>query len=105
MSPFKPDVPAVLARHGVPPDADAGTPLAALAGHDWQAYVEEPPADDPRRNRKTRRFRALAVRRRPDAEVAAAHPTYGAHDHRQAAGRTAEEALARVLAGVLAREG
>ena len=96
-------VPAVLARHGVAPDADAAALLAVLEARGWQAQVEEPPGDNPRRNRTTRRFRALAVRRRPDA-VAGARPTLGSLAHRQASGRTAEEALARVLAAVLARE-
>ena len=105
MSPLTPDVPAVLARHGIAPDADAPTLLAALEALGWQVQVEEPAADDPGRSRRARRFRALAVRRRPDDVTATADRTLGSHGHRQAAGRTAEEALARVLAGVLAREG
>ena len=44
------------------------------------------------------RVRALAFKRRPGAVLG---PDRGAHAHRQAGGRTAEEALGRVLAAVL----
>ena len=41
MSPAARDAPAVLARHGVPPDADAAALLAELAARGWEARVEE----------------------------------------------------------------
>ena len=102
--PEKVDVAAVLTRHGVPPDADAPTLLAELAARGWEAHVEEPPAGGGRRLGWGRRARVLAVRRRPDP-MALPDRAYPAHEHLQATGVTAEAALARVLAAMLAREG
>ncbi len=99
MSPTFRDAPAVLARHGVPPDADAETLLAALAARGWDARVEEQEVGRADRNRRGPRFRALAIRTR------AAGVDQGSHLHRQASGRTAEAALGKVLAAVLEREG
>ena len=47
MSPAARDVPAVLARHGIAPDADAATLLAALEARGWEARLEELPAPRP----------------------------------------------------------
>ena len=106
MSPPKtPDVAAVLARHGVPPDADAPTLLAELAARGWEAAVDDQLADGVPRGPRPRRFVALAFRRRPNAAVAGAPPVSGSHDHLHATGPKAEAALARVLARVLAGEG
>ena len=105
MSPRTPNAPAVLARHGVPPDADAAALVAALEARGWQVRVEEPPADAHGRGRQSPQYRALAFRRRPADAVEATDAAYRSHDHRQAVGRTAEAALARVLAAVLALEG
>jgi hypothetical protein len=98
VSPATPDVPAVLARHGVDPDADAAALLAALEARGWEAGVEGPGTDGAGR---TPRFRALAFRRR----AVPRDRGHGTQDHRQASGRTAEEALGRVLAAVLERGG
>ena len=99
MSPTVKDAPAILARHGVPPDADAAALLAALAARGWEARVEELEVGRTGRGGASPRFRVLAIRSR------AAGDGYGSHDHRQASGRTAEEALGRVLAAVLERGG
>ena len=98
MSPVFKDAPAILARHGVPPDADADALLAALAARGWEARVEELEIGRADRTGYTPRFRALAVR--PHDAVGR-----GSHDHRQASGRTAEAALGRVLAAVLEHGG
>ena len=82
------DAPAVLARHGVPPDADASALLAALAARGWAARVEELEAGRADRGGASPRFRALAIR--PHGGTDAGR---GSHDHRQASGRTAEAAL------------
>ncbi len=55
----------MLARHGVPPDADADLLLAAIAA------------------RRSPRFRMLATRLREDPV-----PGCSLHDHRRASGRT-----------------
>ena len=105
MSPATPDVPAVLARHGIAPDADAVTLLAALEARGWEARLEELPARPEGGTGRTPRCRALALQARPAEEVAAAHPGHGSHRHLQGSGRTAEVALGRLLAAVLEREG
>ena len=93
MSPAFRDAPAVLARHGIPPDADAL--LAALAARSWEARGEVLEVGAGRASGRSPRFRALAIRSR------AAGDGRGSHHHRQASGRTAEAALVRVLAAVL----
>jgi hypothetical protein len=98
VSPAARDVPAVLARHGVDPAADAATLLAALEARGWEAAVEGPAAG---RAGKAARFRALAFRRR----AVPRDRGHGTQDHRRASGRTAEEALGRVLAAALAGGG
>jgi hypothetical protein len=98
VSPVTPDVPAVLARHGVDPDADAATLLARLEAEGWEAAVEGPAAG---RAGKAARFRALAFRRR----AVPGDRGQWSQDHRRASGRTAEAALGRVLAAVLERGG
>ncbi len=92
------DVPAILARHGIPPEADAATLLAALADRGWHAQVEREVADDPRG--RPPRYRALAFRRRVEGVPDKA---YEFHAHRQAVGRSAEDALGLVLATILER--
>ena len=97
MSPTFEDAPVVLARHGVPPDADAL--LAELAARGWAARVEELEAGAGRAGGRSPRFHVLATRLRADPGA-----WCGSHDHRQASGRTAEEALVRVLVAVLEHE-
>ncbi len=96
MSPTFRDAPAVLARHGIAPDADADALLAALAALGWAARVEELAAGAGRAGGRSPRFRVLATRVRPDPV-----PGRSSHEHRQASGRTAEAALVRMLAAVL----
>ena len=96
--PRQPDVAAVLARHGVDPAADAATLLAALEARGWEAGVEGADAPTGHTGRSPR-FRALAIRRR--AVPWDRGRGHGMQDHRRASGRTAEEALGRVLAAVL----
>ncbi len=102
MSPAFKDAPAVLARYGVPPGADAETQLAALAALGWEARVEELPAGRAGRSGASPRFRVLAFRLRP---AGMDQGRRGAHEHRQASGRTAAAALGRVLAAVLEHGG
>jgi hypothetical protein len=99
MSPRWVDVPAVLTRHGIDPQADAATLLAELEARGWAASVEERAEAGPGRAL----FRALALWRRSAATIATEMDW--SHDHRQASGRTAEEALGRVLAAALERKG
>ena len=96
MSPAARDVPAVLARHGVAPDADAATLLAELAARGWEAGVEGSEAITGQTGRSPR-FRALAFRRR----AVPGDRGQWTQDHRRASGRTAEAALGRLLAKVL----
>ncbi len=105
MSPITLDVPAVLARHGIAPDADAATLLAALAARGWEARVEERPVPAEGGTRRGPRFQALVIQTRPPEEIATLAVQRCLHRHRQAGGRTAEQALGRVLAAVLAAEG
>ena len=100
MSPRGPDVPAVLARHGIDPDADAATLLAELRGRGWAVHVEDRKEGGRRRQP---RFRVLASRPRP--EVADGQRPPSAVIHQQGSGRTEAEALGQVLAAVLEREG
>lgn len=100
MSPRRRDVPAVLARHGIPPDADAATLLAAFEARGWEALVEEREEGG---SRRLPVFRAFAFRRRPLLVTGGGSPW--SHVHRQSSGRTAEGALRHVLAAVLEWEG
>ena len=93
-----PDVAAVLARHGVDPAADEAALVAALEARGWTAGAEELASPSGMTGRSPR-YRALAFRRRADPR------DQGSHDHRRASGRTAAEALGRVLAAVLERGG
>ena len=104
MSPAARDVPAVLARHGIDPDADAPTLLAALAARGWEARVEELATRPTGTTGLAPRFRVLALRTRPPGEVTGRPGHHVAHRGRQAGGRTAA-ALGRVLAAVLERAG
>ena len=91
-----PDVPAVLARHGIAPDAGADALEAGLAARGWALPVEDVTPSGGAG--KARRFRVVATRRgsagtpRPFAE------------HLQATGSPVAAPLARVLAKALARE-
>ena len=105
MSPATPEVPAVLARHGIAPDADAPTLLAALEARGWGARVEELPGRPSGTTGRAPRVRVLALRPRPFETTLPAYLSPGTHRHLQASGRTAEAALARVLAAVLEGEG
>jgi len=89
----------VLARHGIAPEADEATLLAALETRGWAASVE---ARDEGGSRRLPLFRALAFRWRP--LLAAEGGSSWSHVHRQGSGRTPEAALRRVLAAVLERE-
>jgi len=91
------DVPVVLARHGVDPDLDAEGLIAALTARGWRATVEEVGAGP----RSGPRVSVLATRPKP-AGAASGYRSFP--DHAQALGRTEAEALARVLAAVLAQE-
>ena len=92
---------AVLARHGIAPDADEVALLAELAARGWAARVEERETGRAGRVGAAPRYRALGIRTRPPAGASGRDwPT-----HRQASGRTAEAALVRVLAAVLEHEG
>ena len=101
MSPAPRDVPAVLTRHGIAPDADAPTLLAALAARGWEAQVEELPARPEGGTGRAPRFRVLALRPRPSETTRPAYLSPGVHRHLRASGRTAEAALGKVLAAVL----
>ena len=98
MSRRRTDVAAVLARHGVDPGADATALLRALEVRGWEASVEEMGVEVGRPRGRWSRYRALTFKRRPAPDVGADR---GSHAHYQAGGRTAEEALGRVLAAVL----
>ena len=104
MNPVARDVPAVLARHGIAPDADAPTLLAELAARGWEARVEELAAPAGISGRAPR-VRVLALRPRPFETTRPAYLSPGTHRHLQASGRTAEAALGKVLAAVLEGEG
>ena len=105
MSPRHAAFPAVLARHGIAPDADAATLLAALEARGWEARVEEMPTRPEGGTGPPSRFRVLALRTRPPGEVTDRPGHHVAHRHLQASGRTAEEALGKLLAAALEREG
>jgi hypothetical protein len=95
------EIARILARHGIPEAADEVSLVALLAERGWQAQVEAPLADDPRRGARGRRYRALAFRRDAPGRGADA---YLIHEHRRATGDSAESALRRVLASVLDRQ-
>ena len=98
--PHLPDVDAVLEAHGIGPGPE-GYDLAALAaaveGRGWSYRTEELDPD----HRGRDRYRAL-VFRRTGGLVATG---YAATRSYRGRGRTEEEALARAVAGMLAREG
>ena len=91
--PHRPEVPAVLARHGVDPDAGEAALVAALAARGWTAQAEES-ADG-----HLPRFRAVAFRAR-----ATVRRSPRSMDYRRGRGRTAAAALGWVLALVLEYE-
>ena len=95
----------LLARHGIAPDADEATLLAALAARGWEARVEELATRPEGGSGRAPRYRALALRTRPPEEVTDRPGHHVAHRHLQAGGRTAEVALGKLLAAVLEREG
>ena len=100
--PRNPDVPSVLAHHGIDPAADEATLLAALEARGWTVRAEELAAPSGTTGRSPR-FRALALRERLGGAADAAG--HGVTEHRQASGRTAAEAFGRMLAAVLERGG
>ncbi len=87
----------VLMRHGVDPDADTGTLTALLVARGWEVTVDEVLTSAGPRGR---RYRAL-VRQPPPPEK---HPALWFPAHLQHTGPTAAEALAILLATVLARD-
>ena len=87
------DVPVVLARHGIDPDADADALVAALAGRGWAVTREE----EETAPRQRPRWRALATRPRAFADPR----RYRSADHVRGRGRTEVEALAGALAAAL----
>jgi hypothetical protein len=95
------EIARILARHGIPDEADEVSLVALLAERGWQAQVEAPLSDDPRRGARGRRYRALAFRRETPSRGADA---YLIHEHRRATGDSPEAALRRVLASVLDRQ-
>ena len=90
-----------LARHGIPDEVDEVSLLSLLAERGWQAQVEAPLSDDPRRGARGRRYRALAFRRETPGRGV---DSYLIHEHRRATGDSPEAALRRVLASVLDRQ-
>ncbi|HEU0115690.1 MAG TPA: hypothetical protein VFQ80_13480 [Thermomicrobiales bacterium] len=95
------EIARILARHGIPDEADEVSLITLLAERGWQAQVEAPLADDPRRGARGRRYRALAFRRETPGRGVDA---YLIHEHRRATGDSPEAALRRVLASVLDRQ-
>ena len=95
------EIARILARHGIPEAADEVSLVGLLADRGWQAQVEAPLADDPRRGARGRRYRALAFRRDTPGRGG---DGYLIHEHRRATGDSPEAALRRVLASVLDRE-
>ena len=91
-------VAAVLARHGIGPGHDAAELAAELTQRGWALTVGEEAGG--LSVKAARRWRALAIRRRPDAGRWSHHTA----DHLQAGGRTEAAALAAVLAKALARD-
>ncbi len=90
------DVPGILARHGIDPDADADTLKAALEAQGWSVTVEETGIG------RARRSTAHATRVR-DATGPGAFPIV--RKSVRATGLTPQAALAFVLAKVLKKEG
>lgn len=86
MSRRRRDVPGVLARHGIDPNANAEELAAALAARGWRVSVEEDAGS------RQPRWRALAFRRQAEGGIVAS---------RRASGATAAAALARLAAAVL----
>ncbi|MDP9355390.1 MAG: hypothetical protein M3R02_08935 [Chloroflexota bacterium] len=89
------DVPAVLAQHGIDPDADAETLTAALEARGWPVTVEETGIG------RTRRYTAHAtrVRNNPgDRSFPIIRKTV------RTTGPTLQAALAFVLAKALEKE-
>ena len=88
-------VAAVLARHGVPPDASAMALLVELRARGWAASVDTRAASTPSQARM-----AAVAWREVGTEVtgAARRLTF------RATGRTEADALAKVVAKVLERE-
>lgn len=99
MSPRRPEIPAVLTRHGIAPEADEATLLAELAARGWEVRVADRRDDGVRLQP---RYRAGAFRQRPTGAPGRRQPWL--LDHHQGSGRTADGALRQVLAAVLARE-
>jgi hypothetical protein len=95
------DMPTLLAEAGIPVDADAATLQHELERRGWRVQLEEPLRDDVLRRRggAGNRYRALAFRVRADQPAAAFRFSEQVKQH----GSSAEEALRKVLAAVLAR--
>ncbi len=89
------DVPTILSRHGVPPDADADTLRRAIAAQGWRVTVEETCV------RGVWRHTAQASQLRESGK----HPTHAVlREMVRATGRTPAAALAFALAKLLERE-
>ena len=83
------DVPAILAQHGLPSDADAEALTAALEERGWRVTVQEV------RVGAARRYTAQAAHHRGGSTI---------HETARATGITPQAALGVVLAKVLEKE-
>jgi hypothetical protein len=102
MMPIRTEMPRLLAEAGIPADADEVTLRHELERRGWQVQVEEPLRDDilRRRGGAGNRYRALAFRVRTDQPAYAFRFSVQVKQH----GTSAEEAVRKVLAAVLARD-
>ncbi len=87
----------VLTAHGVDPDADSTTLVAAIEARGWRVTVEEETIGD--RSGRPPRWRALATQVSERQE----HPTRF-RPHIRVSGRSAQHVLIGVLAQALERE-
>src|SRR5690348_6192851 len=102
MMPVRADIPRLLAEAGLPVDADEATLRHELERRGWRVQVEEPLRDDVLRRRggHGNRYRALAFRVRSDQPAYAFRFSVQVKQH----GSSAEEALRKVLATIIARD-
>jgi hypothetical protein len=99
--PRRADIPRLLTEAGIPVDADEATLRHELERRGWRVQLEEPLRDDVLRQRggTGNRYRALVFRVRADQPAAAFRFADQVKQH----GTSAEEALRKVLAAVVAR--
>ncbi len=89
------DVPGILARHGIDPDADADTLMAALEGRGWLVTIEATGIG------RGRRYTAHATR---VDESLRPHSFRMVRTSRRTTGATPRAALAFALAKALEKE-